>query len=169
MIRRIARNKFIIALLSICFGIYLIAARRHAVEGIIRIGGYISIGAAVAYLLYYFFGNNRDEIQLGYAVIYGVIGLLALLLAPTMINVFEIAVGIILILAGVGNLTAAREAGLPLYSKVIPIVTIVIGVLVVFHPGSIMNIVTLLAGIALVINGLNELDIARRIHSFVKS
>ncbi|MBR0387707.1 MAG: DUF308 domain-containing protein, partial [Clostridia bacterium] len=41
--------------------------------------------------------------------------------------------------------------------------TIVLGALILFHPGAIVNAVVMLAGIALILNGLSELDMIRRI------
>ena len=52
---------------------------------------------------------------------------------------------------------------MPLVSKAGPIVTLVLGVLIFTHPGSVMNMVVTLSGVALILNGLSELDMIRRV------
>ncbi len=165
MIERIAKNKLIVAVLSIAFGIYLIIARSHAVDSIIRIGGWVSLVTAAAYLLFYFFGPARDEVQLGYAVLAGVMGLLAIWLAPAITNIGPILLGVALIIAGLSNLTAAREVEIPVIGKIFPVLIMIAGLLVVFYPRTTLNVVMVIAGIGMIVNGVTELDLVRRIRN----
>ena len=85
-------------------------------------------------------------------------------LAPSIINLFPRIAGVLLVLAGIFNLTdASRAGGFPAWSRIVPVLTIVAGVLIFFHPGSILNAAVTLAGIALILHGLSELDLIRRI------
>ena len=163
MLKDLLRNKTIMAAASIAAGIFLMIARRSALYTLVRVLGYVLIGIAVAYLLLYLFGKNKNQIQLSYAGGAAVAGALIILLAPTVINLFPILAGIALIAIGIMNLTAARDGIYPTYSKIGPILTIVLGVLVLFHPGAIVNMVVFLVGAALVLNGLSELDLIRRL------
>ena len=43
-----------------------------------------------------------------------------------------------------------------------PTVTVLLGLLVVFHPGAIAGFVVMLAGIAFVVNGLADLNVIRK-------
>ena len=165
MIERFLRNKVIAAVLSIVFGIYLVIVRKNVVDGAIRVAGYVSIAAGVAYLLYYFFGPAKDQVQLGYAAMLGISGLLLIWMAPAIRDVFPILAGVLLILAGVSNLTGARSALLPWYVRLFPILIIVLGAVLLFNPGRTMDIVILLVGVGLILNGVNELDLVHRIRS----
>ena len=164
MIRNLVRNKTVFAILSIVMGIYMCVAGRSVLYSIVRVAGYGLIGAAMIYLIMYFVGQGgRDQVQMGYAVVSGIAGLLIVRLAPTIVNIFPMLAGIGLILAGAGNLLQASRNGMPMVSKVGPIVTLVLGVLIFTHPGSVMNMVVTLSGIALILNGLSELDMIRRV------
>lgn len=164
VLEKLLRNKTILAVVSIIFGIYMIIARRGVLDTIVRTAGYVLLGIAAAYVIMYFFGPRRDQVQLGYAGAAALGGLLVIWMAPAIINLFPRIAGIFLVLAGVSNLTeASRGESFPAYSKVVPILTIVLGVLIFFHPGSIINAVVVLAGAALIIHGLAELDLIRRI------
>jgi prepilin-type N-terminal cleavage/methylation domain-containing protein len=86
-------------------------------------------------------------------------------LAELLITVAIIAVlvGIAIIAAGVSNLMAARNMNYPKATMLGPVLTIVLGALVVFHPGFVLSTVIFLAGVALVLNGLSELELIRRV------
>lgn len=164
MIRSIVRNKTVLAILSIVMGIYMCVAGRNVLYSIIRVAGYGLIGAAIIYLVLYLTGQNgRDQVKMGYAIVSGIAGLLIVRLAPAIVNLFPILAGVGLILAGIGNLTQAAGSGMPMVSKVGPIVTLVLGLLILTHPGTVVNMVVTLAGIALILNGLSELEMIRRV------
>ncbi len=165
IVQRFLRNKVIAAVLSIAFGIYLVIVRRNVVDGVIRVAGYASLVAGVAYLLYYLFGPAKDQVQLGYAAVLGISGLLLIWMAPAIRDIFPILAGVLLILAGVSNLTGAKNALLPWYVRLFPILIIVLGAWVLFNPGSTVDIVVLLIGIGLILNGVNELDLVHRIRN----
>ena len=164
MLQNLTRNKTLFAVGSIAMGLYMCIAGRSVLYNIVRVGGYVLLATAVGYALMYFFGSARDQVQLWYAGVAAIAGLLIVRLAPGIVNLFPVLAGIGLILAGVGNLThAATENGLPQTAKVGPILTIVLGGLILFHPGAIINAVVILAGIALILNGVSELDLIRRL------
>jgi len=161
--QRLLRNKILFAVLNILLGLFMVIARRSVLDVVIRVIGFALLITAAAYLLMYFLGHRRDQIQLYYAGISGVAGLLVLWLVPTLVRLFPMLAGIALILIGISNLTSAAKADqIPAYSKVGPIVTIVLGAILLFRPGTALNLVVALAGIALILNGLSELDLIRR-------
>ena len=162
MIRKLIRNKVLFAIVSILMGLYMCFAGRGVLYNIVRVAGYVMLATAAGYALMYFLGSSRDRVQLGYAALAGIAGLLIVWMAPAIVNAFPVLAGLCLVLAGVGNLTQASREGLPRSAMVGPVLTIVLGAVVLFHPGSVVNAVVMVAGIALILNGLSELNMIRR-------
>lgn len=163
MIRRIIRNKTILAVLSVAAGIFLIIARRSALDLIVRILGYGLIAAAAGYVLSYFFGPDKDQTKLGYALISGIGGLLVVILAEAIVNVFPTVIGLGLLINAIGNLSqsfADPESGIG--GKLLPCLVAVAGLLIMIHPGVLVNSVVIVAGVTLIINGLSDLNMIRR-------
>ena len=164
MIRKLIRNKTILAVASILMGIYLVIARGSAIDSLARIIGYALIGVGAAYALMYLLGKTRrDRVQLYYAAATAVCGLLLMWLAPRIVNLLPMLMGLALIITGISNLTATRDDAYPKAAKIGPVVTIILGALVLFRPGMVLNVVVMVAGIALILNGLSELNLIRRI------
>ena len=164
MIQKLIRNKTLFAVVSIAMGIYMCFAGRGVLYNIVRIAGYVMLATSVGYVLMYFINSRQDQVQLGYAGLAAAAGLLIVWLAPMIVNLFPVLAGLGLIIVGLSNLLhAAGGEGLPAASRVGPILTMVIGALILFHPGAIVNAVVMLAGIALILNGLSELDMIRRV------
>ena len=164
------RNKILFAVLNIVLGIYMIIARRGALNTVIRVVGYALLVTAIAYLVMYFTAKRthtpyqQDRTQLYYAGTAGIAGLAMLWLAPSLVSFFPVLAGLALIAMGIVNLTSASAGdSFPAYSKAGPIITIIIGAIVLFNPGAVINLAVALAGVALILNGLTELDLIRRI------
>ncbi len=163
MFQRVMQNKAIAAVLNIAFGIFLVIARRHALDDLIRIAGYVSIGAGIVYVVYYFTAQSRDQIQLGYAATLAIAGLLLLWLAPAIRNILPILAGILLILVGAGNMAGSSNTDAPAYIRFFPVLIIILGVVILFRPGATMDVVILILGIAMILNGINELHLISKI------
>ncbi len=164
MIRNLIRNKTVFAVLNIVLGIYMCFAGRHVLDTIIRVAGYGLLGAAVVYAAMYFLGQGgRDQVKLGYAIAAGIAGLLIRVLAPAVVNLFPVLAGIGLILVGAVNLAQAYKSGMSLASMAGPALTEVLGILILLRPGFLVNAVVMVAGIALILNGLSELNMIRRV------
>ncbi len=164
MIRNLIRNKTVFAVLNIVLGIYMCFAGRHVLDTIIRVAGYGLLGAAIVYAVMYFLDRDgRDQVKLGYAIVAGIAGLLIRVLAPAVVNLFPMLAGIGLILVGGINLTQAYKNGMPLVSMAGPALTAVLGIMILLRPGALVNAVVMIAGIALILNGLSELDMIRRV------
>lgn len=161
MLRNLMQNKAIMAAASILFGIYLIIARSAALYTLIRILGFGLLGPGLVYLVFYFGDRRRDRTSLIYAGVAGAAGLLIMLIAPSIVNFFPVLAGILLILSGGADLLSLRGYG-DTKSKVLPIVLIVLGLLIVTHPGAIAGVVVAIAGGAFILNGLTDLNIIRK-------
>ena len=160
MIQKIMKNKGILAFAGIVIGVILIFGGGKFAESLIKVVGYVLMGAAAAYLVSYFMAKDRDDGMLGYCVVAAAAGILIVLLSGTILNIFPRVLGVVLVVNGVTNLTQAN--GTPKYSKAVSILIIIAGILVFFNPGTMINVITFVAGAALILNGLAELDIIRR-------
>ena len=164
MIRNLIRNKTVFAVLSIAMGVFMCIAGRGFLDGIVRVAGYALLGAAAAYLVMYFFGNSRSEVQIGYAILAGILGLVIVGMAPAIVKLFPRLAGIGLVLVGAVNLLqASQEGAVSGTSKVGAALTIALGALIFLKAGFIMNMVVVAAGVGLILNGLSELDMIRKI------
>ena len=163
MISRIIRNKTILAALSIIAGIFLIIARRSALDMIVRILGYGLIAAAVVYAASYFFDQAKDETKLGYAVLTAIVGILVVCLARTIINFFPRLLGLVLIINAAANLSQSfSNPDAPITEKIMPCLVAAAGLWILFHPGTVINTAMMIAGITLIVNGLTDLSLIRR-------
>ena len=152
MIRNLIRNKAVFAVLSIAMGVFMCIAGRGFLDGIVRVAGYALLGAAAAYLVMYFFGNS------------GILGLVIVGTAPAIVKLFPRLAGIGLVLVGAVNLLqASQEGAVSGTSKVGAALTIALGALIFLKAGFIMNMVVVAAGVGLILNGLSELDMIRKI------
>lgn len=163
MLDKIIKNKTIYAVASIVIGVVMIVKRGQMAGDLIRIIGWLLIGTGAAYAASYFFGEDRDEVQLGYAILAAAGGLAVVLLANTIVNMFPILTGIVLIANGALNLTQMRgETDASASSKGTAIAVIVLGILIIIFGRALINAAVLLTGICLVLNGLAELNVIHR-------
>ncbi len=163
MLEKIIRNKTIYAAASIVIGIVMIIKRGQIAGDLIRIVGWLLIGMGAAYAASYFFGEDRDEVQIGYAILAAAGGLAVVLLANTIVSLFPILAGILLIVNGVINMTKVTgETDATTYSKGTAAAVIVLGVLIIIFGKTLISAATLVMGICLVLNGLAELNVIHR-------
>ena len=163
MIQKLTRNKTILAIASIVIGIFMMIRRGAVVADLLRIVGYLLLAAGAAYLVFYFIGKNREGVRLGYAGAAAIAGLVLILRPNSVLNIFPILAGAILVINGISNLIQASQGeGAPSYSRAVAIVIIIIGALLIFRPFRIWDALVFIMGAALVLNGLADLDIIRR-------
>lgn len=163
MIQKLTRNKTILAIASIVIGVFMMIRRGSMVADLLKIVGYLLLAAGAAYLIFYFIGKNREGIRLGYAAVAAVAGLVLILRPYSVLNIFPILAGAVLVINGISNLIQASQGeGAPSYSRIVAIVIIIIGALLIFRPFRIWDALVFIMGAALVLNGLADLDIIRR-------
>ena len=96
--------------------------------------------------------------ELGFAGMAGIVGLLMVLFAPSIVSFFPIMMGIILILSGLSTLMQASQGdAYPVYSKFFALVTAALGVLILIRPGQTADIILIIIGGGCVLSGLNDL------------
>ena len=163
MLQKLIRNKTIYAVASIVIGIVMIIKGGKMADDIVRIIGWLLIGTGAAYAVSYFTSSERDDVQLGYAILAAVCGILVVALAKTIVGLIPVLAGILLIVNGVMNMSKINgEADATTYSKGTAIAVIVLGVLVIIFGKTLINIAVLVMGICLVLNGLAELNVIHR-------
>lgn len=163
MIQKLTRNKTILAIASIVIGVFMMIRRGSMVADLLKIVGYLLLAAGAAYLIFYFIGKNREGVRLGYAAVAAIAGLVLILRPYSVLNIFPILAGAVLVINGISNLIQASQGeGAPSYSRVVAIVIIIIGALLIFRPFRIWDALVFIMGAALVLNGLADLDIIRR-------
>ena len=163
MLQKLIRNKTIYAVASIVIGIVMIIKGGKMADDIVRIIGWLLIGTGAAYAVSYFTSSERDDVQLGYAILAAAGGILVVALAKTIVGLIPVLAGILLIVNGVMNMSKINgEADATTYSKGTAIAVIVLGVLVIIFGKTLINIAVLVMGICLVLNGLAELNVVHR-------
>ena len=164
MLEKLIRNKTIYAIASIVIGIFMIIKRGNMAYDVIRIIGWLLVGMGAAYAVSYFIGEDKDQVKIGYAILAVIGGLLVVWMAPTIVHIFPVLAGVLLIINGITNYTGVNreDPDAPAYSKGTAIAVIVLGILVIVFSRMIINAVVLIMGICLVLNGLAELNIIRR-------
>ena len=86
------------------------------------------------------------------------------LLCGTILNIFPVIVGILLILNGCTALLQTwNDPNTPLYSKLLSVLVAVMGVLLVIHPGRIADAIVFCVGAAFFVNGISGLLMNSRI------
>ena len=163
MIEKILRNKTVLSAAGVTTGIILMIWQRTALITLVRVTGYILIAAAIVYLVLYFSGKDKSEIQIGYAAVSGAGGLLMVLLSRTIVNIFPILMGVALIVSGIVSLAQTfRNQDVPSYTKFLSAAAVIMGLLIVVRPAMITNAITFWIGVALTIGGVSGLLSARR-------
>ena len=118
MLQKLIRNKTIYAVASIVIGIVMIIKGGRMADDIVRIIGWLLIGTGAAYAVNYFTSSERDEVQLVYAILAAVGGILVVALAKTIVGLIPILAGIALIVLFVfeiiGIVRALKGSGKPL-------------------------------------------------------
>lgn len=154
MVEKLIKNKLIVAVVSIIAGIVLVIMQKQALDSVIRVVAWGLLITAAAYAVLYFTGKeDKDEVQLGYALLSGIGGLVLLLLGGKLLNIFPVLAGLAMIAGGVvGLIGAGRKEG-----YIAPVLVILLGLLIVFHPGGTLNAIVLIIGIGLIVNGVSDL------------
>lgn len=168
-VKELLRTKMIPALLSVVLGIALIIARKAALDVLVQIIGWILIVGAVGFVAAYFFGPYKDKTGLIAAVLAGLAGVLFITQADAIDDFLLILVGVVLILNGLGNVASAFVEGQNrLLVGIIGALIVVLGVLIITHPGSMMNAITIYMGISLILNGILDLFLLYRMKEMIR-
>ena len=167
-VKTLLKNKIVPALLSIALGIVLIIARRAALDVLIKIIGGLIIAGGLAFVAIWLFKPERLDgnmkMAIGPAVIMILFGLALIFFTNTVVDIFPILMGVILILNGIGHLTAAGMNQEDRFLIILlGIITIALGVLIVMQPSFVASAIVVWIGVFFIINGLFDLFMIKRV------
>ena len=146
----------VLLIAEIIAGLVLMIWRGQVVEQMIRVVGYIL--TAAAYIVFYFTGGRRDEMLLGYAALSGAAGALLVLLSGFFLRAFPILAGCLMILSSAAGLYQMMNSiYTPWYSKALSVLVLLLGILILIHPGAIANAIVFCIGAAFMVNGISGL------------
>lgn len=175
-IRSMKLTKAIISIITIVIGLVFIIWSEQSLNIICSLFGWILCAAGVVCVVMYFV-NYKDRNVLTYlALIVGVfVAVIGMWLAinPKVIeSLLPSIVGLIIVISGIVNLsecaTVKKQNGSFLASLILSIVTIVIGLVIFFHPHAFNDFIIILIGIGLIYDGVSNLVIMSMISAKTK-
>ncbi len=167
-VKQLLRSKLVPALLSVVLGILIIIARRAALDLLVKIIGALVIGSGIGFILLYLTRRDKEAgnltMVLTLAAISALAGTLTIVLAEHIVDFFPMLVGVCLILNGLSHLTAAfTSLENRFLVALIGVLAIALGLLIVIQPGFLVNMILVFIGASLVVNGLMDLVVLKRI------
>ncbi len=159
-LKNLVSSKIVMALLSVVLGVILLIMQGGALTLIVKATAIVCIVAGVGYAILFLLNKNRSNTMLACSIIVLILGVLFLIRPDIIVNFFPVILGVYLIIEGLTNLLASlqhkKSKGF-LIGLILAILTIVVGVYLIFRAGTVMNIVVIIAGISLIVNGLTDL------------
>ncbi len=159
-LKNLVSSKIVMALLSVVLGVILLIVQGGALTLIVKATAIVFIGAGVGYAILFLLNKKRSNTMLACSVIVLILGVLFLIRPDIIVNFFPVILGVYLIIEGLTNLLASlqhkKRKGF-LVGLILAILTIIVGVYLIFRAGTVMNIVVIIAGISLIVNGLTDL------------
>jgi len=161
--KELIKNKIVLAIAGIVFGIILIIHAAATLDALVTILGWVVLASAAVYFIRYFIrreDKNRSFVVIG--IVLAAVGLLFVIRPDAIVNIFPIIMGIVLILGGTSDLL--RSIGLSKAEVkgavafiIISILVIVLGILIMLHPGKVADMMATVMGISLLLNGVLDL------------
>lgn len=168
-IMRSLKNKTVLSLLSIVFGVYLIVKQSDGVTSLLKAMGYLILAAAIIGLIIWFLSNkyDRTDVSLILALLGIIVGVMFVFTPRWLINFYPVVMGLILIINSITNIASLRQ--IVTYdsyyktSMAMSIISLIFGIVVLTHPTAVANVLIVIMGITYLINGIADLSV---IHIF---
>ena len=151
-------------LIMIVLGVILVVYSGQAMATILRITavGFLVFGTVG--IVGFFLGKDDDKKSIPKLVVYaieGLGGLIALINPQFIMDIYPIAMGIIIAIDGLGNLFQAlsmkKQEGKPWKAMLLlSVITILLGIVIICNPFSTLNVLTIVIGVVLVYDGLTK-------------
>ena len=161
-VRELLKNKATAAVLSVALGIVIIIARRAALDLLVRIIGGLIITGGVALIAINLIrpanvsGNMTTILVMGGLAILA--GIILISCAEGVVDFFPTLMGIFLIFNGLSHLAfAGTDPDNRIAATIMGAIIIILGILIVMHPGFIANAIMIFIGSAFIVNGLFDL------------
>ncbi|MGN1383520.1 MAG: HdeD family acid-resistance protein [Eubacterium sp.] len=169
-LRSLKRNKLLTALMSVIVGLVLLLKPSATLSLLSKfIGIMILITGAVMLLIYLRQRESSLKIHLAASIILAVLGLWIFLRPSGLVALIPTIIGIIVMFDGIFNLGEAltiqkQSRHSPVMPVVLGIITIVLGLVLIFKPLGVAAVITQVIGIVTLYNGISDFLIAMKIH-----
>ena len=157
-------NPLFMGLIMIVLGVILVVYSGQAMATILRITavGFLVFGTVG--ILGFFLGKDDDKKSIPKLFVYAIevlAGLIALINPQFIMDIYPIAMGIIIAIDGLGNLFQAlsmkKQEGKPWKAMLLlSVITILLGIVIICNPFSTLNVLTIVIGVVLVYDGLTK-------------
>ncbi|MBR2529384.1 MAG: DUF308 domain-containing protein [Blautia sp.] len=161
--KSILRNYIVDAFLLILLGIFMLLKPNHAMDFVIRVAGavHIIMGAAKT-ILFIRDQEERSVFVLMLGVLQIVLGIVLLANPALFAGIYTMAWGIIIAYGAVvslAELVRVRKYDVSLFTPaiVLSLVTLVLAIVVILHPGIVAKYITQLIGISVIVEGVSLL------------
>jgi len=159
--RNFMRNKIVLAVASIVFGIILIVWQRSALDSLVRILGIIMVAVAAVFIIMFAVQKEKKNSLIIVGIILAIVGAFFLIKPDFIVKLFPFIMGLILVISGISDLVGALNLPKGASGKtgivITSLVLAALGVVCMFQPGIIANILILFIGILLLVNGVFDL------------
>ncbi len=159
-LKNLMKNKIVLAVAAIVFGVILLIKRSEGIASLVRIMGIILLVVA-AILIIRNFLNKKENITsfLIIGIICAAVGLLFVAAPRLIVDIFPFLMGALLLISGVDDLVRAinmvKNSAMNASVFVgLAVLIIVLGALILFHPGVIADLVVVMIGITMIIEGV---------------
>jgi len=162
-------GKALMGVVSIILGILFIAHPGEALEGIAKVAGALAIIAGCGIMLAFFLFKSDAADSFTGGVISILIGILLFRNPGIVIDIFPFVTGVFVFLNGVDDLgrtiiLARNREESTKAAWIISAVLIVLGLLLMFHPGFVETQISLVAGIIFILDGAADLFLFFKTH-----
>lgn len=163
--KTIKRSNIFLGVIGLIAGIFLLFWPMKSLTFICKIFGAGLLLYGIPTILLFFFNKNKT----GSSALFFVIGILAalfgiwILITPeSLITLIPTIIGIAIIIDSAFNIAAAmhisrQEGGRWKLSLTFAILTILLGLILILKPLGVANVITMLIGIFLIINGITDI------------
>ena len=172
-VKSLLKSKLVPAILSIVLGIIIIIARRSAVDLLVKIIGGLVIAAAIGFIIVYLTRPDKEAGNLTMVLLTAgataLTGILIIVFAESIVNIFPIIMGIYLILNGMSHLAAGYAAPENrIIAVIMGVLLIVLGILIVMQPSFLVDMLIIFIGAAFVVSGLSDLLIEKKVTGSIR-
>ena len=153
-----------VGLIMIVLGVILVLYSGQAMATILRITAVGFLVAGAVGVAGYFLGKDDEKKSILKLFVYAIeamAGLIVLINPKFILDIYPIAMGIIIAVDGLGNLFQAlsmkKQEGKPWKAMLLlSVITILLGIMIICNPFSMLNVLTIVIGAVLVYDGLTK-------------
>lgn len=162
-LQNIVHERLFVSIAGIILGFLLVVMQSQALDYLVWLCGLVLVGIAIVYAFRYVVGKNSRGVGLiATAVVSALIGLFCVMRPQAIVDFLPMLIGIGLAIDGIANIIVASslpksESGAPNASLILAIVQLILGVLIVLHPGVLADFIIILMGATLLFGGIVDL------------